>query len=364
VKGVLWGPQTMVAGAALRAGKLGYESEEAGVWLGVDGDGVAKLAIGDADGYIRVERGVVTMRNARLTGAGGALMSFAPEAFDAVLNQDGGGVFTDHTAEAQSRGGVAFDLLADDSDFLYLGHRETFDGAYFRLATVLSGSDLALLWEYWDGSQWTPLTVVDGTDKLTLYHGAVTWTAPQDWAQRDVNGDTLYWVRLSIAYSALQNRPKAYIVSPGNGERFFVYAQAGDTVPALVVRADGNIGVFEPQPVWALQVNGDMGNNSDIRFGQRLGGTWEVATGNNDGLRVNSSDRLVHLTVDNLNVLTVDHLVNGVGIGKTPTAKLSMALATADLDVVDAGSAAATEEAWIEVKVNGVAGYLRVYAAK
>jgi hypothetical protein len=39
------------------------------------------------------------------------------------------------------------------------------------------------------------------------------------------------------------------------------------------------------------------------------------------------------------------------------------ALATESLAVVDAGSAGATEQAWVEVEVEGVTGYLRVYAA-
>jgi hypothetical protein len=39
-------------------------------------------------------------------------------------------------------------------------------------------------------------------------------------------------------------------------------------------------------------------------------------------------------------------------------------LATESLAVVDAGSAGATEQAWVEVAVDGLSGYLRVYAAQ
>lgn len=53
-----------------------------------------------------------------------------------------------------------------------------------------------------------------------------------------------------------------------------------------------------------------------------------------------------------------------LGLGKTPTEKLSIDLATEDLDIVDAGSAGATEQDWIEVKVGGNTGYLRVFASK
>lgn len=43
---------------------------------------------------------------------------------------------------------------------------------------------------------------------------------------------------------------------------------------------------------------------------------------------------------------------------------LTWILATEDLELVDAGSAAATEQDWVEIKVGGVTGYWHVYAAK
>ena len=47
-----------------------------------------------------------------------------------------------------------------------------------------------------------------------------------------------------------------------------------------------------------------------------------------------------------------------------PLSPLHIGLATEDFEVVDAGSAAATEQDWIEVEIGGVQGYIRVYAAK
>lgn len=54
-----------------------------------------------------------------------------------------------------------------------------------------------------------------------------------------------------------------------------------------------------------------------------------------------------------------------VGIGtSSPGSLLELNLSTEDLEIVDAGSAAATEQDWIEVQVGGVTGYLRVFASK
>ena len=42
---------------------------------------------------------------------------------------------------------------------------------------------------------------------------------------------------------------------------------------------------------------------------------------------------------------------------------LALTMATEDLEILDAGSAGATEQDWIEVTVDGNTGYIRVYAA-
>ena len=54
-----------------------------------------------------------------------------------------------------------------------------------------------------------------------------------------------------------------------------------------------------------------------------------------------------------------------VGFGKNPAAgaKIDINLATEDAAIVDAGSAGATQQDWIEVTVGGVTGYLHVFSA-
>ena len=52
-----------------------------------------------------------------------------------------------------------------------------------------------------------------------------------------------------------------------------------------------------------------------------------------------------------------------VGIGKTgPSSALDINLATQDLEIVDAGTAGATDQAWVEVEHGGTTGYLRIQA--
>lgn len=43
---------------------------------------------------------------------------------------------------------------------------------------------------------------------------------------------------------------------------------------------------------------------------------------------------------------------------------LLWALATEDVELIDAGSATATEQDWIEIETDGNTGYIRVFATK
>jgi hypothetical protein len=62
--------------------------------------------------------------------------------------------------------------------------------------------------------------------------------------------------------------------------------------------------------------------------------------------------------------VTVDHSGN-VGLGTSaPGSVLELNLATADLEIVDAGTAGATEAAWVEIQVGNTPYFLRAFATK
>jgi hypothetical protein len=103
--------------------------------------------------------------------------------------------FTDRNTEARLEGGTAFNLLPTPAsgDRLYIGMPVKFARAKFDLATLGVGG--TYVWEYWNGSAWTSLSVTDGTSGFTAA-GTVTWTAPGSWATNAVNSVTQYWVRV------------------------------------------------------------------------------------------------------------------------------------------------------------------------
>lgn len=103
--------------------------------------------------------------------------------------------FTDRSAESRLDAGTAFALLPTPAsgDRIYIGMTQPFSKARFDLAVVGIGG--TYVWEYWNGSAWTTLTVVDGTSGFTA-DGQVTWTIPGSWATKAVNSVTQYWVRI------------------------------------------------------------------------------------------------------------------------------------------------------------------------
>jgi hypothetical protein len=105
-----------------------------------------------------------------------------------------GTAYTDHSTEADSLDGTPFTTLTDADDYLYLGKLTQFKQLYFDFGTP--GVYGNVVWEYWNGTAWTPLTVTGTADDLDA-DGTISFTQPVDWAQTAVDGETAYWIRAS-----------------------------------------------------------------------------------------------------------------------------------------------------------------------
>jgi hypothetical protein len=85
-----------------------------------------------------------------------------------------------------------------EGDAIYIGGNQKFKGIQFYLTTPGIYSDISIVWEYWNGSSWTTLTVTDETNGFTNTMEKlleVTFTPPSDWAKTTVQGVEAYWVR-------------------------------------------------------------------------------------------------------------------------------------------------------------------------
>lgn len=113
---------------------------------------------------------------------------------DYVYLFDGTSTYTDHSAEADTAAGTPFTINADAGDFLYCGKLTKFKELAIDVGTAMTGYTNSL-WEYWDGSTWSTLSMT-GTADFSA-DATITWTVPGDWALTTVNGVEAYWIRYS-----------------------------------------------------------------------------------------------------------------------------------------------------------------------
>lgn len=111
------------------------------------------------------------------------------------LFDDGTDTYLDHTTEADSLGGTAFEIMAEAGDILYLGKGMQFKELYFDLAT--NGSYTGLAFKYWNGSAWTAVTDLGGAAAALDADGKVNWDLPPDWAKTTINGYNGYFIQVT-----------------------------------------------------------------------------------------------------------------------------------------------------------------------
>lgn len=108
---------------------------------------------------------------------------------------------------------AAYQLLPDVSaldDAVYFGDPLPFCELGFDVDTVASWVAGVVVWEYWDGSAWSTLTIAwdgtgttgDGTDPF-VQDGAISFVPPTDWVA-SAEGDATsgiqlaYWIRMRV----------------------------------------------------------------------------------------------------------------------------------------------------------------------
>lgn len=135
---------------------------------------------------------------------------FGGRDFAEVWAYDGVSAYTDETTDAADTGTADVTRANTVGAIWYFGLDLPFDSVAIAVSTARSAG--TTVWEYWDGSTWTTLTVsgvMTATGNVKL-----TFTRPSDWAATTVNGGaSLYFIRerltvvhttspiLSVAYA-------------------------------------------------------------------------------------------------------------------------------------------------------------------
>jgi hypothetical protein len=141
----------------------------------------------------------------------------------------------------------------------------------------------------------------------------------------------------------------------------------GTTTPGINLAgavADLTGYVLEIQNTTAARLALDS-NYPAIHWGDRAGAlNTKIFNAAFDGGLLNFFSSNDGGTVRNNHILVLTHATGRVGVGDSaPGSLMEWNFATEDLEFVNAGSAGATEQDWIEVQVGGVTGYIRVYAS-
>lgn len=88
-----------------------------------------------------------------------------------------------------------------------------FSNLVFDISQI--AEDTTFVWEYWNGSAWTTLTVNDTSDQFKLLGvHSIHWKIPAAWATNTVNSITAFWVRARV--SAVGSSP----VGPIHANRY------------------------------------------------------------------------------------------------------------------------------------------------
>jgi len=127
---------------------------------------------------------------------------------------DDGGSMTGETTEANQATTNDMTLLPTTpavNDAYYFGDDKPFSKLNVNIST--SGEGVwSVVWEYWDGSEWTPLSGV--TDYTVHFRAApgnrnVVFTLPSNWALKEIETINAYWIRARVFdYTSVTTPPR------------------------------------------------------------------------------------------------------------------------------------------------------------
>lgn len=118
---------------------------------------------------------------------------------DLYLFHDDNSSFIDYTSSSRSFLRDDFEIIYNATeDSLYLGLYKPFYSTYVELVSAV-GVGVSLTVSYYNGSSFVAFDANDETNGFAR-NGFITWDRDlDDWAKTEVNGETLYWVKIDAS---------------------------------------------------------------------------------------------------------------------------------------------------------------------
>lgn len=184
-------------------------------------------------------------------------ISFLDPTYDRVTNErftfskdidsaivDDGGSQKEQTADANDDGLDDMTLLPQSpavGDAYYFGSENRFSGFELKISTLGSGT-WTIVWEYYDGSNWTSLPNL--TDNTNGFRNAasVYWDVPSDWVRTEVNRDEQYFVRARLdSFTSISQQPLGQQVRVTGGSYGLDLTYENVNGSITIRDSDGNI---------------------------------------------------------------------------------------------------------------------------
>ena len=118
---------------------------------------------------------------------------------DLKVIHDDNGSFVDFSKKAKTYIQDSFQIqFVSAEDSFYLGLYKPFFAIYPQIDTITSSTSLLEV-QYYNGSSFTAVTLIEEETDTLNRGGLITWEKPSDWTASSINGEELYWIKLDIA---------------------------------------------------------------------------------------------------------------------------------------------------------------------
>lgn len=127
---------------------------------------------------------------------------------DAFLHFNAPSTYTSLANALDDDTGTYASATITSDDYLYIGDATPFERIELNLGASVNPNSAQLEGEYWNGSAWVSMQIIDGTAAASVtlaQDGMIEIERRADWATTAVNGVTLYWIRLSTNVSINTN---------------------------------------------------------------------------------------------------------------------------------------------------------------
>lgn len=205
------------------------------VWWGVDTKGAAS-----PDSMVnRLYRAIYEMWENLKTRSDTTSVSNAPTTYIRVHSYHNS-IYYDETTDFNDSNANDVTLVYSSGvvdDAIYYGLDEMFNAMELNIGTAGVGN--TIVWEYWDGSAWSSLSVTDNTSGFTVAGtNTVTFVPPSDWVMTDVSSYDRYWIRSRLSVASFTTSA--------------LLTQGWLKVPDSLVYTDTNLGMYSFEDTSAL----------------------------------------------------------------------------------------------------------------